>query len=131
MAKLTAAAVRKMRHTGRVSHKERHCDEHGLILRVQPTGGKSWVQRVTVRGKRIVVGLGGWPVVSLKEARETVLANRRLARQGIDPRKARKTAPDFRAVAEAVIKVNAEAWRGDADPVVFKWSYRMDDLAAA
>ena len=59
------------------------------------------------------------------------MANRRLARQGIDPRKARKTAPDFRAVAEAVIKVNAEAWRGDADPVVFKWSYRMDDLVAA
>ena len=67
MAKLTAAAVRKMRHTGRVSHEERHCDEHGLILRVQPTGGKSWVQRVTVRGKRIVVGLGGWPVVSLNQ----------------------------------------------------------------
>ena len=93
MAKLTAAKVRTMRHSGRVKHEERHCDEHGLILRVQPTGGKSWVQRVTVCGKRIVVGLGGYPVVTLAEARETALANRRLARQGVDPRKARKTAP--------------------------------------
>ena len=70
---------------------------------------------MTVRGKRIVVGLGGWPTVTLKEARDTALANRRMARQGIDPRKARKNAPDFRTVAEAVIKVNAEAWRGGAD----------------
>ena len=108
--KLTAVAVRRLRHSGRVAHEERHCDEHGLILRVQPTGGKSWAQRVTVRGKRIVVGLGGWPVVSLKEARETALENRRMARQGVDPRKARSNAPDFRTLAEVVIDFKAASW---------------------
>ena len=110
MAKLTELAVRRLRHAGRVAHEERHCDEHGLMLRVQPTGGKSWVQRVTVRGRRIVVGLGGWPVVSLKEARETALENRRMARQGVDPRKARSNAPAFRALAEVVIDFKAASW---------------------
>ena len=130
MAELTAAKVRTMRHGGRVSHEERHCDEHGLILRVQPTGGKSWVQRVTVGGKRIVVGLGGYPTVTLKEARETALANRRLARQGVDPRKARKTAPTFRAVAEAVIAVNAETWRGGMDgKSAGQWLASLNDYA--
>ena len=130
MAKLTAAKVRTMRHSGRVSHEERHCDEHGLILRVQPTGGKSWVQRVTVRGKRIVVGLGGYPVVTLAEARETALANRRLARQGVDPRKARKTAPTFRTVAEAVIAVNAQTWRGGMDgKSAGQWLASLNDYA--
>ena len=130
MAKLTAAKVRTMRHGGRAKHEERHCDEHGLILRVQPTGGKSWVQRVTVGGKRIVVGLGGYPTVTLKEARETALANRRLARQGVDPRKARKTAPTFRAVAEAVIAVNAETWRGGMDgKSAGQWLASLNDYA--
>ena len=119
-----------MRHGGRAKHEERHCDEHGLILRVQPTGGKSWVQRVTVRGKRIVVGLGGYPTVTLKEARETALANRRMARQGVDPRKARKTAPTFRAVAEAVIAVNAETWRGGMDgKSAGQWLASLNDYA--
>ena len=37
-------------------------------------------------GKRIAIGLGGYPDVTLAEARETALANRRKVRQGEDPR---------------------------------------------
>ena len=66
----------------------------------------------------------------LKEARETALENRRLARQGVDPRKARKTAPTFRTVAEAVIAVNAETWRGGMDgKSAGQWLASLNDYA--
>ena len=126
MAMLTDAKVRKLKHTGKHKREDSHGDLYGLMLRIQPTGGKSWVQRVTVRGKRISMGLGGYPVVTLKEARETALENRRMARQGIDPsnnaRKARTTAPTFRVLAEAVIKAHEPTWRGGADsPTAKQW----------
>ena len=48
-ARLTALKARKLKHSGRTRYGESHGDEHGLVLLVQPTGGKSWVQRVTLR----------------------------------------------------------------------------------
>ena len=116
MAKLTALKARKVKHSRRTMYGESHGDEHGLVLLVQPTGAKSWVQRVTLRGKRIAMGLGGFPVVTLAEAREAALENRRMARKGVDPRnKARSTAPTFRTLAEAVIQRNARTWRDGVD----------------
>ncbi len=61
------------------------CDGDGLYLEVQPTGTRSWVQRLSIRGRRRELGLGGFPLVSLKEARAQAFANRRLARAGGDP----------------------------------------------
>ncbi len=63
----------------------RLCDGDGLYLDVQPTGTRSWVQRLVIRGRRRELGLGGFPLVPLKEARTQALANRRLARAGGDP----------------------------------------------
>src|SRR5690349_17131514 len=43
----------------------------GLLLRVTGTDSASWVLRIKLRdGRRIDRGLGGYPEVSLKEARE-------------------------------------------------------------
>ena len=33
----------------------------GLFLRVDPNGGRFWIQRVTIHGKRREIGLGGFP----------------------------------------------------------------------
>ena len=53
-----------------------------------------------------------------------------MARQGIDPRKARKNAPTFRTLAEAVSKLNAEAWRGGADgKSAGQWRSSLNDYA--
>ena len=41
-----------------------------LYLHVAPGGSKSWVQRITINGRRCDIGLGGFPVVSLAEARD-------------------------------------------------------------
>ena len=69
----------------RVSEPGKYHDEHGLILRVKPTGSKQWVQRLVVKGRRRDIGLGGYPLVSLAEAREAAFTNRKLARAGGDP----------------------------------------------
>ena len=59
----------------------------GLALRVQQSGSRSWIQRVSIKdGARVDLGLGGYPAVKLAEARETAAENRRLARRGTDPR---------------------------------------------
>jgi integrase len=46
-----------------------HQDGGGLVLRVEATGAKRWVQRLTINGRRLKRGLGGCPPVSLKVAR--------------------------------------------------------------
>ena len=63
----------------------RHADGHGLYLFVQPTGTRSWVQRLVIRGRRRELGLGAATLVPLAKAREQALANRMLARSGGDP----------------------------------------------
>ena len=62
-----------------------HIDGHGLYLYVQPTGARSWIQRLVIRGRRCELGLGAVALVSLAEAREQAVANRKLARAGGDP----------------------------------------------
>jgi Arm DNA-binding domain len=42
----------------------------GLIFRVDGTGRRFWVQRVTIRGRRRELGLGGYPLVKLADARD-------------------------------------------------------------
>ena len=67
---LTPAFVRNVSQAGR------YCDGQGLYLDVRLTGSRGWIQRLTIRGRRTEVGLGGFPLVSLKEAREKAFANR-------------------------------------------------------
>jgi Arm DNA-binding domain len=40
----------------------------GLFLRVDLNGGRFWIQRIVIQGKRREIGLGGFPVVGLAEA---------------------------------------------------------------
>ena len=56
-----------------------------LYLRVTARGTRAWVQRIVIRGKQVDRGLGGWPLVTLEEARLEALSNRRAARAGRDP----------------------------------------------
>ncbi|MFT7147948.1 MAG: hypothetical protein ACJASZ_002836 [Yoonia sp.] len=58
----------------------KYSDGHGLFLKVVASGAKRWVQRIVVRGKRTEIGLGSASLVSLAEAREAALQNRKLAR---------------------------------------------------
>ena len=97
-----------------VSRAGRYCDGQGLYLDVRPTGSRGWIQRLTIRGRRTELGLGGFPLVSLKEAREKAFANRKLARDGGDPRAEKRRAESmltFAAATRTVWKQLRPGWR--------------------
>ena len=97
-----------------VSRSGRYCDGNALYLQVKPSGARSWVQRMVIRGRRRELGLGGFPLVSLTEARETAHANRKMARAGGDPLAERRRAAGMPTFAEAAERVWADkhpGWR--------------------
>ena len=96
------------RHDGRTKSAQRIYDGSGLglALNIRPEQTKSWVQTITINGRRRWIGLGPYPHVSLHEARDKALEHQQLAREGRDPVSERNTAtkiPDFRTFAERVI----------------------------
>ncbi len=60
-------------------------DGQGLWLTKRTDGGAQWFLRVTVFGRRREMGLGPYPDVKLKEARESAAEARKLVREGKDP----------------------------------------------
>ena len=96
-----------------VTKPGRHGDGNGLYLLVKPSGAKSWVLRTVVRGRRCDIGLGGYPLVSLAEARAAAFDNRKLARTGGDPLalKRRPDIPVFEEAARTVIEIHKPTWR--------------------
>ena len=105
---LAAAFVRQVAEAGR------YCDGHGLYLEVHKTGRRNWLQRLVIRGQRCELGLGSYPLVTLKEAREQALANRRLARAGGDPLAKKRRAsgvPTFAVAASRVLEQKRAGWR--------------------
>jgi integrase len=95
----------------------------GLYLQVLPTGGKSWVLRFSspTRGRRRDMGLGGWPAVSLSDAREAARVARQKVRAGIDPiddadaalarAKAERNLMTFREAAEGYMDAHERGLR--------------------
>ena len=125
----TPTPTRKTKPKGRHPHKRlsaafvrsappgRHCDGNGLYLYVQPSGARSWVQRLVIRGRRRDFGLGSVALVSLAEAREKARANRKLAREGGDPLAERRRArgvPSFAEATRIVLKQKQPGWRSKA-----------------
>lgn len=64
----------------------------GLHLQVTPKDGRSWVLRTTVGSLRRDIGLGGFPGVTLSQARDKAREARAKIESGIDPVEARKAA---------------------------------------
>lgn len=109
----------------------------GLALRVEGPRSRSWVLRVTVPdGRRRDMGLGAYPEVSLKEARETARRARAAIRSGIDPiearkkerqqRRARDVMP-FKAAAKTFIALQEPSWRGPKSAEV--WNSSLETYA--
>ena len=86
-------------------------DENGLVLRVKPSGYKQWIQRLFIHGKRRELGLGPVRLITLAEAREAAMANRKLARSGGDPMAMqRSSVPTFEQVAGKVFAMHRPTW---------------------
>ena len=121
--RLTVKQINALRKPGR------YADGDTLFLVVAPRGSKSWVQRLTIHGRRHDIGLGGYPLVTLAEARDTALDNRRLARKGGDPlaRKRAANVPTFRDAATATYEANQSGWR--SEKVAKNWRQRLERYA--
>ena len=79
-----------------------------MYLFVQPSGTRSWVQRLVIRGRRRELGLGAATLVPLAKAREQALANRTLARSGGDPLSEKRRVQGVPTFAEAARRVLAQ-----------------------
>jgi integrase len=65
-------------------------DGLGLYLAITPKATASWLYRYSVNGKAKAVGLGAWPTVGLKAAREAAEIQREYRSAGVDPATARR-----------------------------------------
>ena len=95
--RLTAMQVQKLSKPGY------HADGAGLHLCVKASGGKSWIFRYRFGGKEREMGLGPLHTVSLAEAREKALAQRKLLLDGVDPLAAKQASELQRKLAEASV----------------------------
>ena len=105
-------------------------DGTGLMLVVQPSGSRSFVQRLTVHRKVVDIGLGSARWTTLAEARKAARDNQRLARRGGDPRalRAGRHIPTFEEAADTVIAIHAEGWR-DGGKSEKQWRASLRDYA--
>ncbi len=81
--KLTATALKALK-------PGKYSDGGGLWFSKRADGGAQWFLRVHVHGRRREMGLGPFPAVTLREARERAAEYRSQVRQGLDPIKQRE-----------------------------------------
>lgn len=94
----------------------------GLYLYVNDAQGRSWVLRTMIGGKRKHLGLGGYPSVTLAQARDKARQAREQVSKGIDPTEERRLAAStlrarqasrrtFKEVASAFISFQEAGWK--------------------
>ena len=113
-----ALSAAKVRTAGPGSY----VDGNGLMLRVKASGTRQWVQRLTIHGRRVDLGLGSAELVSLADARRVAADNRAMARTGGDPRRTR--VPTFLQAEQACFVERQEVWRTDSP--ARSWRIAMD-----
>lgn len=94
----------------------------GLVLQVSEAGGRSWILRAAVGGRRRDIGLGGFPDVPLARAREKAREIREQIEIGLDPLEVRRaergrnlsahtTSVTFDACAKLYLASQRGAWK--------------------
>lgn len=96
----------------------RHGDGKGLWLAVSPTLSKRWLYRFTIDGKVSEIAIGLYPAVSLEDARDRALAQRKIHKGGTNPAEVKKKAAiaasagvTFGALAKECIEMRSVEWR--------------------
>ena len=103
-----------------------HGDGGTLYLNVAKGGSKSWIQRVRIDGRRRDIGLGRYPLVTLAEARDLAIDNRRAIRAGRNPlaEKRRRAVPTFREAAERTFEASKARMRSAKS--LANWSQQLE-----
>lgn len=104
---LTTEAVRKLKPT---DTRQEIADKDGLYLVIQPSGVKSWVFRVRVKGKPAKITLGRWEELGVKAARDLAGEARKAAHAGVvyrlrEPTPEPKDGPEAAAAGRSVEEV--------------------------
>ena len=100
---------------------DKHCVDAGLWLHIRADSGAQWFLRFDRFSKRCEMGLGGFPHVSLKQARELAEVARSQLAAGIDPvkerrrlkREALKSANTFEHLAHEPFEARKSEPKGD------------------
>lgn len=97
---LTALDVKRLSHSGQRDRHEWFAvgGVSGLQLQIAPSGGRSWLLRTMIGGKRRSIGLGPYPELTLAAAREAAREAKAKIAMGIDPIEDKRAA---RATLEA------------------------------
>jgi integrase len=110
--------------------KGRRVDGDGLMLVVRASGKRSWLLRYQMNGNRRDMGLGSYPEISLKEARQKAVDARRQIETGVDPvvtrqaaQKAVRPVPTFGEIAALVI-ADAQAKTAN-EKVKYQWERHL------
>jgi hypothetical protein len=97
----------------------RFADSGGMYLQVSPTGSKRWFLKYRIDGKEKQLALGGYPAVSLSDARKARDVAKLKKSEGVDPVQARKleklkntreTGDTFKAIALEWYAKQAPQW---------------------
>ncbi|WP_374524784.1 tyrosine-type recombinase/integrase [Sphingopyxis sp.] len=110
----------------------------GLALQVLPTGARTWILRLTVGNRRRDMGLGGFPEISLADARAMARQARQRVREGFDPieerralrqslRDAQANRMTFKEAAEAYVSSKRDGWKSDKHAA--QWSATLKNYA--
>ena len=118
---LSATRVKALKDPGRYS------DGGGLHLFITKAGRKSWVLRITVDGRRRDIGLGGYPSVSLAQAREKAATHRAAVADGRDPL-AEKRAPAMPTFRDAAYAVHEAIDPGGVTPGTLQGGFRPSSV---
>ena len=153
MAKATRSRLTEVRVRTATANDTKHgrqlfdgLGSNGLYLHVTPVGAKCWVQQlmvpnaVTGKSRRVRIGLGAWPRVTLAEARKVAFANRCLRDEGRDPLAAKRhraheaakeaRVPTFASAIEQVIAIRRPTWK-DADTIAGQFRTSLARYAGA
>lgn len=96
----------------------------GLALQVNDNGARSWILRVQIGKKRRDMGLGGFPDVTLAQAREDARAARTKIKSGVDPIEQARSARSaliaaqlsmltFEQASSQYINAHRSAWKNE------------------
>lgn len=120
MGKLTVAKAKVISNPGM------YHDSPTLYLYVAPGGSKSWIQRITIEGRRHDLGLGGFPLITPEHARRRAAVNRLAVADGKNPlannRKAKT--PTFHQAAIKTYEALKPRWR--SEKVAKSWLQQLE-----
>ena len=109
----------------RTARPGRYADGDCLYLYVKPTRARSWVVRAQFDGRRRDFGLGGYPQVSLADARRRAAQIVDVIRAGGDPRAdaRRRSVPLVRDFVETVIEDRRPTWTSSQTEYSWRHSF--------